>query len=161
MLIHVWHLQSQQFILLIKLQSLHLFTSSKKENPPRRPDLHLPSHQTPFFQGGARRERAEEGESGRGTRDKCKNERKIEWGGCRGREWQSGDGKWQYNVIWFVVQNGFSVPIFWDRGDGGWGEGGCGRQRWVECEQQGRGVHLALEPWDGLTGAGGELGCSL
>lgn len=42
----------------------------------------------------------------------------IEWGGCGGRERQSGDGKWQYNMIWFVGQNGFSVPIFWKRGDG-------------------------------------------
>lgn len=40
------------------------------------------------------------------------------WGRKRKGERRIGDGKWQYNMIWFVGQNGFSVPIFRERGDG-------------------------------------------
>lgn len=74
-------------------------------------------------------ERQREGKSelqvgeGKGGRDR----RMIEWGRCRRKERQSGDGKWQYNMIWFVEQNGFSVPIFSER-TGEQGEGGLGRQ---------------------------------
>lgn len=66
------------------------------------------------------------------ARKRGRDRRMIEWGGCRRRERQSGDGKWQYNMIWFVVQNGFTVPIFLERGDGEWWEGGQRRQRWVD-----------------------------
>lgn len=41
------------------------------------------------------------------------------------------------------------------------GEHRGGRRRWAECEQWGRGVHLAQGPRAGLTAAGGALGCSL
>lgn len=59
-----------------------------------------------------------------------------------------------------MAQNGFSVPIFWQRGDGEEAEremprktevgggGGRGAKRW------GHGVHLAPGPRDGLTAAG-------
>lgn len=53
------------------------------------------------------------------------------------------------------------MSIFWERGDGTGREPGRGTKRWVECEQWGRGVHLAQGPRAGLTAAGGALGCSL
>lgn len=59
-------------------------------------------------------------------------ERLMEWGGCKGRERQSGDGKWQYNMIWFVVRNGFSASIFREKGDGARREPGRGTQMWAE-----------------------------
>lgn len=115
-------------------------------------DLHLSSHQIPFSLGGREREEA----PGR-RKEKGRDRRVIAWGGRRGRERQRGDGKWQYNMIWFVGQNGFSLPIFWERGDEDGEEDRGGWRRWVECEQWDCGVHLALGPWDGLTAAGGSI----
>lgn len=120
---YVWNVEFQHFILAIGLQSL-LWDYTLGMG--RFPTPWLTSFNTSdalFWEG--------QGERGRG-RKRGRDRRMIEWGGCRGREWQSGDGKWQYNMIWFVAQNGFSVPIFWERGDGERGEGGRGRQRWVE-----------------------------
>lgn len=93
----------------------------------------LPTHGSPAFitpyilfwegQGDRGRSRSRRGEE---------KERLMEWGGCKGRERQSGDGKWQYNMIWFVVLNGFSESFFRERGDGARREAGRGTQRWAE-----------------------------
>ena len=66
------------------------------------------------------------------------------------------------NIIWFDLWGRMdSQSPFSERGEGERGGGAVseedrgGWRRWAECEQWGCGVHLALEPWDGLTAAGG------
>lgn len=88
----------------------------------------LPTHGPPAFITPCVLFWEGQGDRGRSRRGEEK-ERLMEWGGCKGRERQSGDGKWQYNMIWFVVRNGFSMSIFRERGDGARREPGRGTSR--------------------------------
>lgn len=109
----------------------------------------LPTHRPPAFIthhiSYTERDRVTKAEAKAGGGKE--KERLMEWGGCKGRERQSGDGKWQYNMIWFVVRNGFSASIFREKGDGARREPGRGTQRWAE--EVGR--MWTVEPWSSFS----------